>query len=132
MSIIGIYNIPEIKLTCFVIPAFQRISDCLRQLRESKKRMEYFAHILRLKDHKIPTTIQQWRCIIIEHHEFLQALESYKPTVQQSTSQSFHNPEQLELLSINLSKTPDNTLYSLNTSKELGFVPEEDIIEVFI
>jgi hypothetical protein len=55
------------------------------------------------------------------------------PRGKELPNQSFHNPVELELLSINLEKIPQSDLSrTLYTPKLLSDIPDDDIIEVFI
>ena len=95
--------------------------------------MEYFEHILQLKDHMPPKVIPRWKLKLMSEDDFLSALKQQIPTRQVSSNPSSHNPEDLELLAINLVETPENPLdWTFNTPKVLCAVPDEDIIEVFI
>lgn len=94
--------------------------------------MEYFEHILRSKDHTPPTVTRQWTLKVVSERDFLRVLEQRMPTAKESPSQSSYNPECLELIAINLLKTPENPSRSLNTPTVLSKIPDEDIIEVFI
>ncbi len=128
----GIYDIPSIKHTFFIVSSVNDLLDSTKLCRENKRRTGYFAHILQSKDCKHPKVAQQWKLIVIEQKDFLRVLEHKSPTIKVSPNQSFYSPERMELLSINLLKTPDNLLFSHHTRKVLSCVNEEDIIEVFI
>ncbi len=129
-TIRGIYKLPAIKHTFFIISSLQDFSGN-SQLRESKKRMGYFAKVLRSKDKEYPKVTQKWKLIVIEQQEFLKVLECSLPKRKSSSSQSCYNPEDLELLAINLLKTPEPFL-THDTPKVLSCVSDEDIIEIFI
>lgn len=130
-TIRGIYKLPAIKHAFFIISSLQDFSGN-SQLRESKKRMGYFAKVLKWKDQEHPKVTQKWKLIVIEQQEFLKVLECSLPTRESSSSQSCYNPEDLELLAINLLKTPESLFFPHDTPKVLSFVSDEDIIEVFI
>jgi len=133
MSILGVYKIPIIKHVFFILSSVDSFLDSLALSQHNKKRMEYFEHILRSTDHRLPKEIQQWTLAIVSVDGFLSAIKQCIPIVEVSSNQSSHNPKDLELLAINLVKTdpnlPDNTF---NTPKALRVIPDEDIIEVFI
>lgn len=100
---------------------------------DSKKRMEYFEHILQLRDHICPKEIPLWTLEVVSESEFLKVLEQRMPKGKVSSNLSSHNPECLELLAINLIKTPEQSSdLALKTPTVLGVIPDEDIIEVFI
>lgn len=95
--------------------------------------MEYFEHILGYKDYMSPKAIPRWRLKILTQSDFLTVLERQKTREKVLSNQSFHNPEALELLAINLTKTPSNhRSETFCTPKQLGTLLDEDIIEVFI
>jgi hypothetical protein len=129
----GIYKIPSHKLAFLIVSVFPDFSDSSRLSQESKKRKEYIGRILRSKDRKPPTETQQWKLKVVSEHDFLQAIALHRPKGRVSSNQSFDSPEALELLTINLLKTPGNPLdWTCKTSKGIGIIPDEDIIEVFI
>lgn len=82
---------------------------------------------------KLPKTDLKWTIRIIPEDDFLKSIPSLEYKNPATTNQSFDNSESMELLAINLLKTPrpSNDL-SCNTPKILSKVPNEDIIEVFI
>lgn len=133
MMIVGIYKIPKIKHALIIVAPSDEFSSNLQQLQKNKKRMECFEQILRSKDHRIPKEAQQWTLEVVSKIDFLKVLKLNKPKGKVSSNLSFHNPECLELLAINLVKTPEKTSdWTLDTPTALSSIPEEDIIEVFI
>lgn len=133
ISIKGIYKIPAARHAFFIVPSLDSFGEDIGSSQESKKRMEYFEHILQLKDHMPPKVIPRWKLKLMSEDDFLSALKQQIPTRQVSSNPSSHNPEDLELLAINLVETPENPLdWTFNTPKVLCAVPDEDIIEVFI
>lgn len=125
ISIIGIYKIPAIKHAFFIVSSLKEFSGNSRRLPENKRRMEYFEHILRCK--------HQWTLKLMSESDFLTVLKQHKPKGIVSPNQSSCSPASLELLTINLAKTPENCLDWAYTSKKiLSVIPDEDIIEVFI
>jgi len=133
MMIRGLYKIPFLKTAFLIVSFFPSFSDSLEPSLESKKRTGYIGRTLRSKDRKFPKEIQQWTLKVVSEHDFLQAIALHKPKGVISPNQTCDNPIQLELLTINLPKTPENLLdWTYSTPKGLGLVPEEDVIEVFI
>lgn len=134
MSIRAVYKIPEAKHMFFIVePLDDSSCDYLAESPGSKRRREYFEHILRSRDRSNPKAIQQWTLGIVPADDFLSAIEQNTPKELVSSNQSSQNPEKLELLAINLVKTPPNSSdWTLRTPKVLCAVPDEDIIEVFI
>lgn len=133
MMIRGIYKLPAIKHTFLIVssPADDQTNEETWQ--ENKRRMEYFEHILESKDHMLPKEVQLWRLKVVCECDFLSVIEQKRPTEKVSSSQSSKNPEMLELLAINLLKTPSRLPSATQqTTKFLCNVPDEDIIEVFI
>lgn len=131
-TIRGIYKIPAIRHTFFIVNSFEEPSDSIQPYRESKRRMAHFEHILRSKDRRTPKVAQQWKWTVVEEQDFLRVLERSMPTKEVSSNQSCYSPDHLELLAINLLKTPDSLVFPHDTPKVLSCVPDEDIIEVFI
>jgi hypothetical protein len=69
----------------------------------------------------------------VPEDDFLSAIERNTPRELVSSNQSSQNPEKLELLAINLTKTlPNSSDWTFKTPKALCAIPDEDIIEVFI
>lgn len=128
----GIYKIPSQRIAFFIVSAFPDFLDSSRLSQESKKRTEQIVRILQSKDRKIPTGVPQWKLKVVSEHDFLRAIELHTPRKKVSSNQSFDSPVPLELLAINLLETPESLLWTSNTPKALGVVPDEDIIEVFI
>jgi hypothetical protein len=115
------------------LPSIDSSCDEDTESQGSKKRKQYLEHILRLKDHMLPKSTLLWKEETISENDFLTVLKRQCPKKPALSNQASRNPEDLELLAINLSKTllhsPD---WSFNTPKALSAIPEEDIIEVFI
>jgi hypothetical protein len=133
ISVRGIYKIPQVRHIFFIVEPLDIPYDSLREQLSSKQKMEYFEHILRLKHHRTPKEAEQWTLKIVPADDFLSAIKQCNTKGQVSSNQSSHNPEELELLAINLVKTPPNSVHwTFNTPKVLSGVPDEDIIEVFI
>jgi hypothetical protein len=66
-------------------------------------------------------------------NDFLEAIKQWQPRRKESSSQSFDNPLALELLTMNLLKTPGDPVdCTFNTPKALSVIPRDDVIEVFI
>lgn len=128
----GTYRLPTIKHTFLVISVHDDHFD-EQVLQKNKINKEYFAHILRSKDRICPKEIQLKRLVAISETDFLWEIEQHSPIVKVSSSLSSGNPAMLELLTMNLLKTqqsPHSGTYE--TCKFLGFVPDEDVIEVCI
>ena len=133
MTIKGIYKLPAIKHTFLVMSSGEEGCDNETMWIENRKKMEYFEHILELKDHMHPKETPLWRLKLVHEDDFLLAIKRYRPKEIVSSSQSLGNPEELELLSVNLLKNLVNPLYeTYETPKFLGSIREEDIIQVFI
>jgi len=129
----GIYKIPSQRLAFLIVSAFPDFLDCCRESQASKKRMEYIGHTLRSKDRSNPKAPQQWKLKVVSENDFLTAIKRCKPTRKESSSQSSDNPLALELLTMNLLKTPGDPVdWTFNTPKALSAIPNDDIIEVFI
>lgn len=133
MMIKGIYKLPAIKHAFFIVSSLEEFEVSLIESLDNKKRMEYFEHILRSKDHICPKEIPLWTLKVVSESEFLKVLEQHMPKGKVSSNLSSHNPECLELLAINLIKTPEKSSdLPPSTSKVLSVMAEDDIIEVFI
>lgn len=133
ISIKAIYKLPAIKYVFFIASSESGLSKESKESPENRKRMEHFEHILQSKENIDPKECPRWKTKLICEKDFLLALKHKMPIEKVSPSQSFDNPESLELLAINPVKTPRNALvWPFNTPKVLSVVPDEDIIEVFI
>lgn len=133
MLIDAIYKIPATKHIFFIMSSLQEFSTSQKLSLENKRRTECFEHILQSIDRMPPKAIPQWTLKIVCRNDFLSVLQHNMPKELVSSNQSFHNPEYLELLAINLLKTPENSCdFAFNTPKVLSAIPEEDIIEVYI
>jgi hypothetical protein len=129
----GIYKIPSQRLAFLIVSVFPDFLDCCRESQASKKRMEYIGRTLRSKDRSTPKESQLWKLKVVSENDFLMAIKRYKPTRKESSNQSFDSPLALELLTMNLLKTPGDLVdWTFNTPKALSVIPNEDIIEVFI
>lgn len=129
----GIYKLPAIKHTFLIFASPDEDEENDSRLLGNRKRREYFEHILECKHRMLPTETLLWRLKIVSEDDFLSVIRQHTPTDLVSSSQSSSNPEMLELLAINLLRTPV-CLPSVpcETPKFLCAVPDEDIIEVFI
>lgn len=117
MRLKGIYNLPQIKQTFLVIDSshmsekslclFEEISEHLLDILKTKNPME---------------NSENWKYDLVTTGEFLCALSRIYP------DQSFCYPDSMEILAINISKTPN----SFSDNKILGLLKEEDVIEVFV
>lgn len=133
MNLRGIYKIPSQRLAFLIVSVFPGFLDCCKASQEHKKRMGYIERILRSKDRTCPKAPQQWKLKVVCENDFLTAIKRYKPKGIESPSQSFDNPLALEMLTINLLKTPGDLVdWTFKTPKALSAIPNEDIIEVFI
>lgn len=133
MNLRGIYKIPSQRIEFLIVSAFPDFLDCFRESHASKKRMEYIGRTLRSKDRRNPKGSQLWKLKVVSENDFLMAIKRYKPTRKESSNQSFDSPLVLELLTINLLKTPcDLVDWTFNTPKALSVISNDDIIEVFI
>jgi hypothetical protein len=133
MMIRGIYKLPAIKHTFLIFASPDGDEQIDSRLKENRKRREYFEHILECKHHMLPKEVLLWRLKIVSEDDFLSVIRQHKTTDQVLSSQSSNYPEKLELLAINLLKTPVRLPSEpCETPKFLCNVPDEDIIEVFI
>lgn len=133
VSIKAAYKIPDVRHVFLIVDSLDPFLDSSQLSQESKKRKECFERILRSKDRRCPKATQQWTLKIMLEHDFLMAIKQNNPTGQVSANQTYGSPEDLELLAINLVKTPESSLdRTFNTPKVLSLLPDEDIIEVFI
>lgn len=133
IDIKAIYTVPSLKHAFFIMSSFEGSYNKYELLKESKKRMEYFEHILLMKGNIRPKDIPQWTLKVMNEGEFLLALAQQDPTGTISTSLSFENHKTLEQLVINTTKNlPNSSELTLKTPKFLSVIPDEDIIEVFI
>jgi hypothetical protein len=133
MNLRGIYKIPSQRLAFLIVSVFPDFLTRCRESQASRKRMEYIGRTLRSKDHSKPKVAQQWKLKVVSENDFMTAITHYKPKGTESSSQSFHNPLALEMLTINLLKTPGDLVdWTFKTPKSIGVIPDEDIIEVFI
>lgn len=133
ISIKATYQIPGVKHLFFIAEVLSSPFGYSKESPKHKKRKGYFEHILRSKDHNTPKESQQWILKIVPVNDFLSDIERNTPKELISSNQSLQNPEKLELLAINLIKTPPSSSdCTFKTPKALCVVPDEDIIEVFI
>ena len=121
MIIKGIYTLPNIKHTFFIVSDLNNLDNS----KENKKRIECLAQVLQSKDKLTHDETKRWTLKAVSENDLLNVIESRMPIGIVSPNLSSHNPSCLELLTINLIKTD-------HESKELGNIPEEDIIEIFI
>lgn len=128
----AIYRIPSIKHTFLIVGPHDTPSLKHLELEQIGVEEESLEHILRWKDHIGPKEALRWTQRVVSFEEFLEVVEKCTPIGRVSSIQSSRNPEDLELLAINLLKTPVSPSESLDSSKYLGFVPDEDVLEVFI
>ena len=133
MRIRALYRLPARK-EILVIASFPYTDQNSPKLSELRKlRIESLEHTLKNKHCMRNNQDQQWTIRIIPEDDFLLSLSSQENIMQVTTNQPFRNSEDMELLAINLLKTPrSSTDLSYNTPKILSKVLDEDIIEVFI
>jgi len=127
----GIYKIPALKCIIFIFSSLEGVLGKRTSLIENEKRKQEIEHILRSKNCTPPIGLQLWKFVLFEQNDFLEILASKTPRKRADTNQTFCIPENLELLAINLLKTPKVCL-DFDTHKILSSVPDEDIIEAFI
>ncbi len=133
ISIMGIYKLPTVRHVFFIVSSLHDFLDSLSLSEKNRTRREYFERILRSKDRKRPKVSLQWKIKIVCVHDFLKAIRQRIPKGKVLPSQSSRNPEELELLTINLERTPQISLdRTFDTPKVLSAIPDDDIIEVFI
>lgn len=133
LSIVGVYKLPVLRHVFLIVDSLHDFLDTLFLSEESRIRKGYFERILRSKDRKDPTEDLQWTIRVVCVHDFLEAIKQSIPIGTESTNQTYQNPEELELLAINLVKThPPSLDKPFHTPKVLSRVHDEDIIEVFI
>lgn len=133
LSIIGVYKLPVLRHIFLIVDSLHDFLDNLMQSEANKIRKGYFERILRSKDHRVPKADLQWTIRVVCVHDFLEAIKLSIPIGTVSTNQTCQNPEELELLAINLVKThPPSRDKPFDTPKVLSRVHDEDIIEVFI
>ena len=131
-QIMAMYRISSVEHV-FFISSLRILFRVLQPLKENKKRKECFEHILQWKYRIFPKAFLQWTLAIAHRRDLLSAKKHNNTKGQVSTNQTFHNPEDLELLTINLKK--DAHTYpelNLQTHKEVSSIPKEDVIEIFI
>ena len=129
----GIYKLPEIKHIFIVVPSPSIANDNPKLLLQSKQRRRYFDNTVLSKDRMTKPTNLKWTIRIIPEDDFLESVRELTQRPEISSNRSFDNPENMELLAINLLKTPlSSPDLSLHTPKVLSKVFDEDIIEVFI
>jgi len=129
----GIYKLPTVRHVFFIVSSLHDFLDSLSLSEENRIRREYFERILRSKDRIRPKVSLQWTIKVVCVHDFLKAIKRRIPKGKVLPSQSSHNPEELELLTINLAKTHQSDLArTFDTPKVLSAIPDDDIIEVFI
>lgn len=118
MDIKAIYKIPEMR---YVFVIFSSIDEVYSSELDIKMK---FHEIIHSKYSKIPIKNQSWKIKLISQEDFLSAIPQHKSLNNQT---SYANPESMELLAINISKTQSDI-----SKKELSFVDDLDLIEVFI
>lgn len=129
----GIYKLPEIRHIFIVVPSASIANDNPKLLLRNKERREYFERTVLSKDRMTKLTSLKWTIRIIREDDFLMSVGELTKRPEVSSNPSFDNPESMELLAINLLKTPlSSPDLSLHTPKVLSKVLDEDIIEVFI
>lgn len=128
----GVYKIPQIRHAFFIVDSLEEYEESPTKSLSIAEGEEYFEHIVRSKDHICTKEAQQWKLRVVSSEQFLRVLEKCTAKEVGFPNQSSCSPESLELLAINLLKTPASNPDSFHTSKYLGAVPDEDVIEVFI
>lgn len=133
MKIIGIYKLPQVKHIFFIVSELHVFDDLQESMLESKRRMEYFEHILRCKDYMPPKAIPRWRLKVMTQNDLLTVLAQHNTKEKSSSNLTFQSPEEMEMLAINLfGSCNDENSCSYKTSKNAGVLYDDDIIEVFI
>lgn len=130
----GIYKIPSIKHIFFIT---QSRDECFleQDMHETKNKnnREYFERIIQQKRHKYPTEDQQWIIKSICEDDFLSAIKQQLPIETEQTNHSLYNSAEFEFLAINIEKTFESSIRSeAETRKDMGLVPADDLVEVFI
>ena len=124
----ALYHLPAIRHLILVVPCVSITRDCPKQSHLSSK--QEIEHILLGKHHMPSKKSLKWTIKIVREDDFLSSLLAQQSRVKVCPNQSLRNPENMELLAINLVKTPESL--SSNTPKILSRVSDEDIIEVFV
>lgn len=121
----GIYTLPAIKCTFFIVSVFDDDSNKQSLSQGYEKRKQYLEHILKSKDSKIPNTSQLWQYILVDQQVFLSLLEKYMPSKLKESIYPYVHPENLDMLAMNILETSFD-------HKILRRIDEKDMIEVFI
>lgn len=133
MWIKAIHKIPESKIAVIVLSHLIEFSKKLQPSKKSKRDRVYFERILHYIDDTLPTVTPQWTLRIVQENDFLEELVLSSSKSLDLNMDTCLNPYSLELLSINISKTCDNTFCDKHDScKNLGMIDQKDIIEVFV
>ncbi len=127
MEIKAIYKIPALRHAFLIVSSLDEFCDNSPSSQENRTRTEYLERILRSKNCMQPKAIQQWTLKVMSQSDFVSALKRNKSTAGVLTNQTSYNDPELELLAINLNKNDPN-----NETKELSFIEDSDVIEVFI
>lgn len=117
------YIVPSIKHVFFIISSFPEQSDRYQPSTRAE-RLSYSEEILKLKNDVIKND-PAWTLVLLSQKEFLKALNN--------SQSAFFNPENMELLTMNLCKKATTAFdSSYSTCKVLSMAHSEEIIEVFI
>ena len=129
----GIYTLPK-SMNVFLIMSdphvHQRPESLIEESKQAKKLLE---HIVRGKNKKLPKGYRQWITTQVLEQDFLSSIKELTAKEGAISNPSYHDPIDIDLLTINVLKSSDDSCEELLESKKvLSRIPEHDIIEVFI
>jgi hypothetical protein len=131
-KLVSVYKVPELKMVFFIFSDLDKSEQHHIRSQDFHKGMEGTEGIEIYREYVWPNTPEQWTGSPISVQDFLVMIEKMLPTETNRPSQASTDLDKISLLTIEALKPhfplPD-PYYNL---KHLTYVPEDDMIEVFI
>lgn len=131
-NIVAVYKVPELQLMLFISSALDRFEQRHSHLQGLQTEKECSEHTERYEDHKLPTVPELWTGSAISAQDFLEIIENIEGVEIKLPNQACNDLEKLSLLSIRAIAPRCQCSDQYHSVKYLTYVPQEDVIEVFI
>jgi hypothetical protein len=134
MWVRAIHKNPKEMQVVLIVTDISKSDSSPKPLLRSKSETISIEKIRPHKACKLPKKDLKWTLKVIHEDDFLMSLGFPCMKSQKVANQPYANSSDMELLTINCIKNSQPSLDNLSsmTSKKLGKIPEEDVIEIFI
>lgn len=129
----AVYTLPAINQVLLIAAFPDTDLDSPKPSEFHISRKQLLEHIGLDKSRMLPSKSLRWKVRIVPENDFLLSIADSEAKKQTLAIQSSHSSESMELLAINLAKTPESSCDpSKDTPTVLSRLQDQDIIEVFV